>query len=202
MSHYPQARFLLSVSGLDQLARALPEEGREVAVAGRSNAGKSSAINAITERRALARSSKTPGRTQLLNFFELAQGQRLVDLPGYGYAKVSAEVQAGWGQLIGGYLETRECLVGLVLIVDSRRGLSEDDHGLLAWAQVRNLPVRILLSKSDKLNRAEGQKILQQTARDLPPCATAQLFSAQARLGVEEARDALENMLAPAAGNE
>jgi GTP-binding protein len=189
---YPAVRFLLSANHAPQF----PEDsGSEVAVAGRSNAGKSSAINTLTERRSLARTSKTPGQTQLINFFELTPGRRLVDLPGYGFAKVPPRVRAHWQELVGGYLETRNSLTGLMLIVDARRGLSDDDRGLIGWAAQRGRRVHVLLNKSDKLSRTEAQRAFATLGAELPMQASAQLFSAVSREGVEEARRALEALL-------
>lgn len=192
MSAYASVHFLLSADH----ERQFPDDaGVEVAVAGRSNAGKSSAINAITQRNSLARTSKTPGRTQLINFFELAPGRRLVDLPGYGYAKVPPRMQAHWRELVGGYLETRNSLMGLLLIVDARRGLKDDDRGLIAWARNRGRQVHLLLSKSDKLTRNEARQQLRQIVGELNTGVAAQLFSAVNKEGVEEARHALEDLL-------
>jgi len=193
MSIYPSAKFVTSAAEARQLA---PDSGREVAFAGRSNAGKSSAINAITERAALARVSRTPGRTQLINFFELAPGRRLVDLPGYGFAKVPEQVRARWLALMEHYFDVRESLAGLILIVDSRRGLGEQDAAMLEWGRARARPAHVLLSKSDKLNRRDRLAVLRETAAALSGAAvTVQLFSAHARHGVEEARAVLERWL-------
>jgi GTP-binding protein len=172
-----------------------PDEGREVAFAGRSNVGKSSAINAITGRRALARTSKTPGRTRLLNYFALAPGQRLVDLPGYGYAQGAHSERPLWAALID-RLALRQSLGGLMLLVDSRRGISEEDEGLIDWATALRLPVHILLSKADKLGSAERRKALLAAQDKLPDRAAALLFSAQSGMGLEDARRQLERMLA------
>jgi len=192
MSAYASVHFLLSADH----ERQFPDDaGVEVAVAGRSNAGKSSAINAITQRNSLARTSKTPGRTQLINFFELSPGRRLVDLPGYGYAKVPPRMQAHWRELVGGYLETRNSLMGLLLIVDARRGLKDDDRGLIAWARNRGRRVHLLLSKSDKLTRNEARQQLRQLVGELDTGVAAQLFSAVNKEGVDEARHALEDLL-------
>ncbi|HSL70062.1 MAG TPA: ribosome biogenesis GTP-binding protein YihA/YsxC, partial [Longimicrobiales bacterium] len=171
------------------------DTGSEVAVAGRSNAGKSSAINVLTERRSLARTSKTPGQTQLINFFELKPGQRLVDLPGYGFAKVPARIRAHWQELVGGYLETRNSLMGLLLIVDARRGLNDDDRGLIGWATQRGRRVHLLLSKSDKLSRNEARRVLAGVRSELPMQASAQLFSAVSKEGAEEGQEALDALL-------
>jgi GTP-binding protein len=192
MSAYASVRFLISANHERQFPG---DAGVEVAVAGRSNAGKSSAINAITRRQGLARTSKTPGRTQLINFFELAPGRRLVDLPGYGYAKVPPQMRAHWQELVGGYLETRNSLAGLLLIVDARRALTDDDRGLIAWARQRGRRLHILLTKSDKLARREAVQLLRQVSSELEGGATVQLFSAVSKQGVEEARLALEALL-------
>ena len=192
MSTYPTVRFLLSANHEQQFPG---DSGVEVAVAGRSNAGKSSALNAITQRQGLARTSKTPGRTQLINFFELAPGRRLVDLPGYGYAKVPPRMRAHWQELVGGYLETRNSLTGLLLIVDCRRALNDDDRGLIAWARQRGRRLHVLLTKSDKLTRHEARQQLRQVASELDGGATVQLFSAVSKEGVEEARHALQALL-------
>ena len=127
-----------------------PETGVEVAFAGRSNAGKSSAINTLTNNHKLARVSKTPGRTQLINFFELSDSQRLVDLPGYGYAKVSREMKERWQRYLSEYLRERRCLKGLILLMDIRHPLQEFDATMLNWATAAKMPVHILLTKSDK----------------------------------------------------
>jgi GTP-binding protein len=168
-----------------------PDTGAEVAFAGRSNAGKSSAINALCDQRGLARTSKTPGRTQAINLFEVAPDQRLVDLPGYGYAKVPEAMRRQWGVAIAEYLETRRCLRGLVIIMDARHPLTELDQQMLAWTRPRALAVHVLLTKSDKLKRGAAQKALAQTRRGLDeaaPGATVQLFAAPGRVGVAEAQ--------------
>ena len=192
MHSYPEVRFLLSAASTQQFP---PDIGREVAVAGRSNAGKSSAINSLTRRRALARSGKTPGLTQLINFFELAPGERLVDLPGYGFAKVPPKVQAHWHRLVGEYFATRNSLTGLLLIVDVRRGIKDEDRALLDWSQRRELPVHVLLSKSDKLTHSEARKSLESAAAELGARASVELFSAVNQQGAEHARDVLEAFL-------
>ena len=173
-----------------------PEDsGVEVAFAGRSNAGKSSAINAITQRRALARTSKTPGRTQLLNFFELGAGRRIVDLPGYGYADVPDRERRKWAPLIEA-LRTRQSLRGLFLIVDSRRGMSAADEDVVAWAE--GMRVHVLLAKADKLNRQENTEVLRAATDILQGGATVQLFSAHGKTGVDEAQRVLQSWLASA----
>jgi GTP-binding protein len=192
MSAYANVRFLLSA---DHERQFPADAGVEVAVVGRSNAGKSSAINALTQRRSLARTSKTPGQTQLINFFELAPGRRLVDLPGYGYAKVPPRMRAHWQELVGGYLETRNSLLGLLLIVDARRALTDEDRGLIAWTRRRGRRLHVLMTKSDKLTRREAREQLRRVAGELRDGATVQLFSAVSKEGVEEARAALEALL-------
>lgn len=185
------ARFLTSVAQLEQL----PEPDRpELAFAGRSNAGKSSALNVLCGRKQLARVSRTPGRTQLLNFFELAQG-RLVDLPGYGFAKAPRSLREGWGKLIEGYLEQRDCLRGLVIVMDARHPLTGFDQMMLGWAQAAHLPCHLLVTKADKLTASAARQTLREVQGELPGLhgqASAQLFSSQTRAGVEEARQLLD----------
>jgi GTP-binding protein len=170
--------------------------GAEVAFAGRSNSGKSSAINVIVQRHGLARVSKTPGRTRLLNFFEVGAQKRIVDLPGYGYAAAPEAERRTWAPLIGA-LRERQSLRGLVLIIDSRRGVASEDENLIAWAREggRAMRVHALLSKSDKLNRAEGTKVLREAKATLGDAATVQLFSAHDKTGVQEAQDTLRAWL-------
>ena len=193
MSTYPDVKFITSAAEAHQLA---PDEGREVAFAGRSNAGKSTALNAIAQRTGLARVSRTPGRTQLINFFELAPQRRLVDLPGYGYAKVPERVKLKWLDLMEHYFNVRESLVGLVLIVDSRRGLGAQDAVMLEWILARDRLAHVLLTKADKLNRRDSQRVLKET---LAACSdtsvSAQLFSAHAKQGIDEAREVMQRWL-------
>jgi GTP-binding protein len=186
-------RFLVSAAAARQFP---PDQGAEVAFAGRSNAGKSSAINAITHHQGLARTSKLPGRTRLLNFFEVAPQQRIVDLPGYGYARAPEAERRTWRPLIE-TLRQRQSLRGLFVIVDARRGLLEGDEALLTWAAEQ--PVHVLLSKADKLSRSEASSVLATTTRALQERATVQLFSALKRTGVEAAQNKLAEWLrAPA----
>ncbi len=200
MLSYQQTRFRLSAS---DFAHFPPDEGREVAFVGRSNAGKSSAINALTGRRALARISKTPGRTQQINFFDIDEGRRLVDLPGYGYAKVPRAMKQRWERLIEGYLQRRRSLRGLVVVVDCRRGLSELDWMLLAWCRDAAIPAHVLLTKADKLSRGAAGAALLQARRALAEAfgdnreiaVTAQLFSAPKKDGVEALQACLEGWL-------
>src|SRR5262245_2630496 len=192
MSTYPHARFMLSAASAAQFP---VDVGSEVAVAGRSNAGKSSAINSITARNNLARSGKTPGLTQLINFFELQEDERLVDLPGYGFAQVPPRVKAHWHRLVGEYFATRNSLSGLLLIVDVRRGLKDGDRALLEWAVDRELPVHVLLTKSDKITRNEARKELGAVAGELGGRASVQLFSSMNKEGADQARRVLEVLL-------
>jgi len=185
MSAFPNARYLL---GAHAPAQFVADSGAEVAVAGRSNSGKSSAINALTQRRALARTSKTPGQTQLINFFELEPGRRLVDLPGYGFAKVPRSLQQHWKQLLEGYFSRRESLAALFIVMDARRPLGAQDWQMIEYARARRRPVHVLLSKADKLSRSEGQRVLAAARRATEEVASVQLFSATAGTGVDEAR--------------
>lgn len=187
MSRFPSVNFLLSVAAPPQFPADL---GSEVAFAGRSNAGKSSAINAIAGRKALARTSKTPGQTRLLNYFELEPNHRIVDLPGYGYADIRDEERRKWVPLLNA-LRERGSLKGLLLVVDSRRGVRDEDLGLIEWADPGRRRIHVLLSKADKLNQAERAAALKEAREVLGEAATAQLFSAHAGLGVEEARERL-----------
>ena len=198
MSLFPNVQFILSAA---QPAQFPADRGAEVAFAGRSNAGKSSAINAIVQRNSLARVSKTPGRTRLLNFFSLGPEQRIVDLPGYGYAAAPEAEKRTWGPMIAA-LRERQCLKGLLLIVDSRRGVGPEDENLIAWARdgervdAEGMPVHVLLAKSDKLTRNEATKALREARAALGETATVQLFSAHDKVGIEEAQKVLQTWLA------
>jgi GTP-binding protein len=165
-----------------------PDTGREVAFAGRSNAGKSSALNAMCNQHRLAKTSKTPGRTQQLVFFEVQPDRWLVDLPGYGYAKVPGELREHWQKFINGYFQTREALKGLVVVMDVRHPLREFDLAMLEYAKARTLPAHCLLTKADKLSRGAAASTLQAVRRDLGDIAGAQLFSSENKLGIDEAR--------------
>ena len=188
---FPKVQFLLSVAGVDQF----PEDvGREVAFAGRSNSGKSSAINTILVRSGLARTSKTPGRTRLLNFFEVEPGRRIIDLPGYGYAEAPPPERAQWTALIDS-LPDRECIAGLFLIVDIRRGISDSDEQLIAWAEAAGWQVHVLLTKADKLNQRDRAAMLKDAQSRLPEGMTAQVFSSMDKIGVEAAQKRLIGML-------
>lgn len=201
MKHNPfrSATFLTSAAQPHQLPA---DVGSEIAFAGRSNAGKSSALNAICDQSGLARTSKTPGRTQLLNVFGLAQGQRLIDLPGYGYAKVPEAIRERWRGAIDVYLRERESLRGVVLIVDCRHPLKEFDRLMLAYCAQIGLACHVLLTKADKLGRGEAIQTLAAVRKEIVAAgyaATAQLFSAQARTGLDEARGACAALLAAGA---
>ncbi|MDH5181313.1 MAG: ribosome biogenesis GTP-binding protein YihA/YsxC, partial [Gammaproteobacteria bacterium] len=176
---------------------APPDIGLEAAFAGRSNAGKSSALNTICAQKSLARTSKTPGRTQHLVFFQLDEQRRLVDLPGYGYAKVPGQIQAKWQSAMAEYLERRESLQGLILLIDIRRLFTEFDEQMLNWCCHANMPVHILLTKADKLKRGPAQSILLQVRRQVEdlPQVSVQLFSSLKNQGVDEARQVLDRWL-------
>jgi GTP-binding protein len=182
---YRQTFFLL---GTPDSRRAPPDRGAEVAFAGRSNAGKSSALNTLTGQRSLARISKAPGRTREINFFQVTGDRRLVDLPGYGYAKVSHAIKADWQKNIARYLETRRSLCGVILLMDVRHPLKDHDRQVIRWCQAAGLPTHVLLTKADKLKRGPASTALlktQQQLAKLHPGATIQLFSSHTRSGTE-----------------
>jgi GTP-binding protein len=192
---YHQTRFLVSAAKLSQTP---PDQGLEVAFAGRSNAGKSSALNALCQQKALARTSKTPGRTQLLNFFSIDEQRRLVDLPGYGFAKVSEQIKQQWQDALTDYLQNRNSLRGVILLVDVRHPIKEFDRQMLEWSSQIGLPVHILLTKADKLGRGAAAKSLQQVRNVIGQYGTGisvQLFSALKRHGVDEAHEVLDEWL-------
>jgi GTP-binding protein len=192
--NFNQANFVTSAATLS----ACPEDSvAEVAFAGRSNAGKSSAINAITGHSRLARISKTPGRTQLINFFELDQSRYLVDLPGYGFAKVPLAVKDKWQRELERYLREREALQGVVLLSDIRHPLKEFDRMMIDWAVASDLPIHILLTKADKLKRGAAQNTLFAVKKELKETASvsAQLFSSLKKSGIDEAREKLSGWL-------
>lgn len=192
MPQFPEASFIKSAWQPHQFPG---DEGAEVAFAGRSNAGKSSALNAIAGRKDLARTSKTPGRTQLINFFALDGAQRLVDLPGYGFAKVPERMREHWQELLSRYVEARAALAGLVIVMDSRRPLTDFDVQMLDWSRTNGLAVHVLLTKADKLNRSEQNAVLKQVRAAVAGVATVQLFSAVAKTGVDDARREVLRML-------
>jgi GTP-binding protein len=182
---FQRARFLTAAVSR---AGTPPDEGFEVAFAGRSNAGKSSALNRICHQRALARTSRTPGRTQQLVFFRLDDERRLVDLPGYGFAKVSLAVKAGWQALMEDYLRRRRCLRGLVVVMDIRHPLTDTDQQMLAWGAAAGLPMLVLLTKADKLKHGARQRQLAEARgrlRAVGEGVAVEVFSAATGLGVE-----------------
>lgn len=194
---YHQAHFLLSAAKLTQLPT---DEGYEVAFAGRSNAGKSTALNVITQSNGLAKTSKTPGRTQLINVFQLDESRRLVDLPGYGYAKVSYTIRERWQATLAQYLESRRSLKGLILLMDIRHPLKELDQAMLNWAYSRSLPIHILLTKADKLSRSAGLTVLRTvqellTKGGLTLGISVQIFSSPNRMGVENVHAVLNGWM-------
>ena len=195
MSTLRNIEFVTTVADLRTLPAA---HGAEVAFAGRSNAGKSSAINALAQRNRMAFVSKTPGRTQHINFFSVGPERYLVDLPGYGYAAVPAAARAHWHELVGGYLQTRACLRGVIVIMDVRRPLTELDHQLINWLRPTGVPVHILLSKSDKLGQQKAGATLREVnatlARDYINC-TAQLFSSTRKVGIADAAKKIQRWL-------
>ncbi|NNK38254.1 MAG: YihA family ribosome biogenesis GTP-binding protein [Xanthomonadales bacterium] len=178
---YRAAVYATSAHRLDQL----PEDsGYEVAFAGRSNAGKSSAINALTDQKSLARTSKTPGRTQQIVIFDIDDDRRIADLPGYGYAKVPEKLKAHWRHVMQRYFDSRRSLRGVVLVMDARHPMRPFDEQMLAWCSACGVPCHVLLTKADKLKRGPAQSTLLQARRRLPEIASAQVFSARTRDGL------------------
>ena len=189
---YHQAKFINSAP---RLKDAPPDLGMEIAFAGRSNAGKSSAINTLVQQTALARVSKTPGRTQLLNFFEIDAKRKLVDLPGYGYAKVPPSIKKEWQQMMESYLKNRQALCGIVLVMDIRHPLTEFDWQMVEWCEHSKLPLHILLTKADKLNFGAAKNTLLQVQKDLSQAdivVTLQLFSALNKIGINDVHQILD----------
>ncbi|OGO90056.1 MAG: YihA family ribosome biogenesis GTP-binding protein [Coxiella sp. RIFCSPHIGHO2_12_FULL_42_15] len=193
---YQQTRYLKSAADLSQLP---DDEGSEVAFIGRSNAGKSSSLNVITGIKGLARTSKTPGRTQMINFFSIDDEKRLVDLPGYGYAKVPLSIKERWMDNVDEFLRTRQCLKGLVVVMDIRHPLKELDQQVIAWAMDCGVPTHILLTKADKLNPNAQRKALREVSDALSHYAdaiTIQLFSSIDRIGIDEVKSILDHWFA------
>lgn len=185
MSQYSQAKFTISAPDISHLGK---DEGIEVAFAGRSNAGKSSALNRLTRQKSLARTSKTPGRTQLINVFELDENRRLIDLPGYGYAKVPMAVKEKWQKSLGQYLQKRESLKGLIVLMDIRHPFKDSDQDLIHWAVGAQIPVLALLTKADKLksgNRKNQLLMAQEAALAFCGDVTVHVFSSLNGLGLD-----------------
>lgn len=195
-SYFQSTSFQQSAARLHQCPT---DQGNEVAFAGRSNAGKSSAINRLATQKKLARTSKTPGRTQLINFFNLKDDQRLVDLPGYGYAKVAISKKLEWQQHLEQYLEQRTSLRGLVLLVDVRHPLQPFDQVMIDWAQQYDMPLHITLTKADKLNKGAAKNSLLKVKNELKDkkAISVQLFSATEGTGLDELREKLYQWLHP-----
>lgn len=192
---YRQTTFLTSAA---KLAQAPPDTGFEVAFAGRSNAGKSSALNAICDQKSLARTSKTPGRTQLLNFFSVVAERRLVDLPGYGYAKVSEGIKHDWQKSMSNFLSHRNCLRGIMLVMDIRNPLKPFDLQMLDWVSHYGLNAHILLTKADKLKQRAAEAVLAHIDSELHAArsgASVQLFSALKKNGIDQTHDVLDDWL-------
>jgi GTP-binding protein len=190
-NHYRQATFSISANHSSQF----PDDSQyEVAFAGRSNAGKSSALNAITDQKTLAKTSKTPGRTQLINFFSIENGNYLVDLPGYGFAKVPETVKKHWQQVLQHYLNSRKQLKGVILLIDIRHPLKEFDQMMLEWGNQMKIPVHILLTKADKLKRGAATSALLSLKKQIQayPLTTAQQFSALKKTGIDESHEKLD----------
>ena len=184
--------FEKSISELNQSPK---DVGSEVAFVGRSNAGKSTAINSITNRNSLAKTSKTPGRTQLINFFKVNENKRFVDLPGYGFAKASKEKQKSWNRLVTNYMKYRQSLKGVVLIIDIRRGFGEMDLMFLDFYLPLNKRLHILLTKADKLSKQKQSLILNEAREIYGSIATIQIFSGTKKIGISEAQDQVTKFL-------
>lgn len=195
--NYNKTQFLMSAPDI----RALPENsGVEVAFAGRSNAGKSTALNALTQQKGLARTSKTPGRTQLINLFEVEPGCKLVDLPGYGYAAVPEQMKRQWQKALGEYLQDRECLQGLVILMDIRHPLKDLDQQMIDWAVSADLPILLLLTKADKLSqsaRSKQVKLVREAILPFQGNIQVEPFSGVRKIGVKALSDKLNEWFAP-----
>lgn len=193
---YRNTVFLTSAAKLNQ---SPSDAGFEIAFAGRSNAGKSSAINTLCDQKSLARTSKTPGRTQLLNFFTIDDERRIVDLPGYGFAKVSENIKRQWQGTLADYLEHRQCLQGIFLMMDCRHPLKDNDRQMLEWAAHIGLPVHILLTKADKLKKGPAKSSLLEVKKTIKPISelfTVQLFSSLKKTGIDTAHQKMNDWFA------
>lgn len=195
--NYHKTHFLTSAPNI----RAIPEDtGIEIAFAGRSNAGKSTALNALTNQKSLARTSKTPGRTQLINLFEVEPNCKLVDLPGYGYAAVPEKMKIEWQKSLGEYLQKRECLGGLVVLMDIRHPLKDLDQQMIEWAVSADLPVMLLLTKADKLSQSARSKQVKMVREAILPFQgdiQVEAFSAQSKIGIDKLAAKLDSWFAP-----
>lgn len=194
----PAYRHVKFISSAPDLRRSPPDQGLEVAFAGRSNAGKSSAINALTQQKSLARISKTPGRTQLLNFFAVAEQKRFVDLPGYGYAKVPAEIKKKWQSMMEHYLLHRQSLCGIVLVMDIRHPLTDFDRQMITWSDYNQKPLHILLTKADKMKFGAAKNTMLRVQKELNQFripVTVQLFSALKKTGIDQIHEVLDRWL-------
>lgn len=196
--HYQNTHFITSAPDI----RHLPDdEGIEVAFAGRSNAGKSSALNRLTNQKSLAKTSKTPGRTQLINLFKVTENCHIVDLPGYGFAQVPLDLKKKWQKSLGEYLQKRECLKGLVVLMDIRHPMKDLDQQLIYWAVEVNIPVQVLLTKADKLKQgARKAQLLKIREASMAFCGDVQVdvFSSMKGIGVDQLRNKLDSWFAPA----
>lgn len=196
--NYHKTKFLTSAPDI----RHLPEDsGIEIAFAGRSNAGKSTSLNALTNQKNLARTSKTPGRTQLINLFEVEPNCKLVDLPGYGYAAVPEQMKIQWQKALGEYLQKRECLRGVVILMDIRHPLKDLDQQMIEWAVSAELPVLLLLTKADKLSQSERSKTVKMVREAILPFqgdVQVEAYSALKRIGIDKLSSKLDRWFAPA----
>ena len=195
--NYHKTHFLTSAPNI----RSIPEDtGIEIAFAGRSNAGKSTALNALTNQKSLARTSKTPGRTQLINLFEVEPNCKLVDLPGYGYAAVPEKMKIEWQKSLGEYLQKRKCLGGLVVLMDIRHPLKDLDQQMIEWAVSADLPVMLLLTKADKLSQSARSKQVKMVRKAILPLQgdiQVEAFSAQNKIGIDKLAAKLDSWFAP-----
>ncbi|WP_249960748.1 ribosome biogenesis GTP-binding protein YihA/YsxC [Histophilus somni] len=195
--NYHKTHFLMSAPNI----QVLPEDsGIEIAFAGRSNAGKSTALNALTQQKNLARTSKTPGRTQLINLFQVEPNCKLVDLPGYGYAAVPEQMKLQWQKSLGEYLQERECLGGLVILMDIRHPLKDLDQQMIEWAVSADLPVLLLLTKADKLSQSARSKQVKMVREAILPFqgdVQVEAFSAQNKIGIERLSEKLDQWFSP-----
>ncbi|HHT7857044.1 ribosome biogenesis GTP-binding protein YihA/YsxC [Pasteurella multocida] len=195
--NYHKTHFLTSAPDI----RALPEDsGIEIAFAGRSNAGKSTALNALTNQKSLARTSKTPGRTQLINLFEVEPQCRLVDLPGYGYAAVPEQMKIQWQKALGEYLQKRQCLAGVVILMDIRHPLKDLDQQMIEWAVASDIPALLLLTKADKLSQSARSKQVKMVREAILPFqgdVQVEAFSALNKTGIDRLAAKLDSWFSP-----